>query len=640
MLKFLRQYNQWILVVGGTLLLITFLMPTAIQGLAQQSAVSGVTWATYSGGAVTGADLEQSQQELRVIEAMGNTVVNGLGAEKDPAHWWLLAHEAKEAGLVGGKGEGEAALAQIATSLKVSPDQALYNISRSTGTSPDVVLETLAKLQGVNRLVGLSIEIDRVSDQRLKRAIARAGLAVSGDLTIIDARKNSSIEAAAPTEEKLAEQLKKYAETDRPADGAIGKESFGYRLPDRFKLEWLTISKAAVAATIESSPELATLALKKRYAQDPRKYGGVDASNFAALETSIRRMVTDELVKARMDEIAKFAGDQLSLAQRSLKRDGAHFALPSDWGAQMPSLQSLAQAVATEYGIAAPTYQSSGTEWMSATKLRELPGIGAARTTKYGTPIAAPELVAGAKEFAKPNLAAPIQVNIASPALTTDAGDVCFLRIIEVDPAKAATDLATVRAEVEKDIIAIARFDWLDANKDAIAAAASKDGIRSVADKYGTTVEFAKDVAEANLDFLRFGYRMGSGLPSLNNDGKIIEAIIAKASKIPFATDMNTIPAEQRTIAVAVPERLSLVVLQVSAMRPVTEERYSELAGSIMTSGSNNITRATRDASMTIDPQELFGFDALSKRYGFKTVRAAEDMPSGGAPIPPLDSPT
>ena len=43
MLKLLRQYNQWILVVGGTLLLITFLMPSAIQGLAQRSAVSGAT---------------------------------------------------------------------------------------------------------------------------------------------------------------------------------------------------------------------------------------------------------------------------------------------------------------------------------------------------------------------------------------------------------------------------------------------------------------------------------------------------------------------------------------------------------------------------------------------------------------------
>ena len=106
MLKFLRQYNQWILVVGGTLLLIAFLMPSAIQGLAQRSAVSGAAWATYSGGTVTGADLEQAQQELRVVEALGSQMVKALGAEKEPAHWWLLVHHAKEAGLVGGEGEG------------------------------------------------------------------------------------------------------------------------------------------------------------------------------------------------------------------------------------------------------------------------------------------------------------------------------------------------------------------------------------------------------------------------------------------------------------------------------------------------------------------------------------------------------
>ena len=106
MLKFLRQYNQWILVVGGTLLLITFLMPSAIQGLAQHSAVSGATWATYSGGTVTGADLDEARQELRVIEALGNQMVRALGADKEPAHWWLLVHQAKEAELVGGEGEG------------------------------------------------------------------------------------------------------------------------------------------------------------------------------------------------------------------------------------------------------------------------------------------------------------------------------------------------------------------------------------------------------------------------------------------------------------------------------------------------------------------------------------------------------
>jgi hypothetical protein len=93
MLKFLRQYNQWILVVGGTLLLITFLMPTAIQNCAQESAVSGATWATYDGDKlVTGADLEASRGEMRVVELVGNQVLNSLGADRDPAHWWLLTH--------------------------------------------------------------------------------------------------------------------------------------------------------------------------------------------------------------------------------------------------------------------------------------------------------------------------------------------------------------------------------------------------------------------------------------------------------------------------------------------------------------------------------------------------------------------
>ncbi len=41
MFKFLRKYNKYILAVGGTLLLITFLIPTAITGLAQRSAQRG-----------------------------------------------------------------------------------------------------------------------------------------------------------------------------------------------------------------------------------------------------------------------------------------------------------------------------------------------------------------------------------------------------------------------------------------------------------------------------------------------------------------------------------------------------------------------------------------------------------------------
>jgi hypothetical protein len=61
----------------------------------------------------------------------------------------------------------------------------------------------------------------------------------------------------------------------------------------------------------------------------------------ADFEATVRQKTTDELVAARMKEITKFASDQLALAQRTLKRDGAYFALPADWSSQMVALDAL-----------------------------------------------------------------------------------------------------------------------------------------------------------------------------------------------------------------------------------------------------------------------------------------------------------
>ena len=41
MLKFLRLYQGWILAIFGTFLVITFLLPQAIQGLFQNAATTG-----------------------------------------------------------------------------------------------------------------------------------------------------------------------------------------------------------------------------------------------------------------------------------------------------------------------------------------------------------------------------------------------------------------------------------------------------------------------------------------------------------------------------------------------------------------------------------------------------------------------
>ena len=47
MFKFLRKYNKFILAIGGTLLMIVFLIPQAIQSLSQRAASTGSVCARW-----------------------------------------------------------------------------------------------------------------------------------------------------------------------------------------------------------------------------------------------------------------------------------------------------------------------------------------------------------------------------------------------------------------------------------------------------------------------------------------------------------------------------------------------------------------------------------------------------------------
>ena len=70
MFKFLRKYNKWILAVGGTLLLITFLIPFAFESLGQMVARGGAAWANVGQKQkkVTVNELARVQRELDVLQ--------------------------------------------------------------------------------------------------------------------------------------------------------------------------------------------------------------------------------------------------------------------------------------------------------------------------------------------------------------------------------------------------------------------------------------------------------------------------------------------------------------------------------------------------------------------------------------------
>ena len=630
MFKLLRQYNQWILVVGGTLLLVAFLMPSAIQSCAQQSAVSGAPWATYGDGKeLTGHDLDRARKELAIVDLLrqnssGTDPISAIGAHEDPAHWWMLSEEAARAGLVGGPGEGEAVLSAVAANntalgTPTTTDTVIRNLMVASGSNRDFVLETTAKWRGAVRLISLNQSVDRISDKRLEQFVARGVLGMSGDIVVLDARTNATIPTGLPADAsldaKLEEQLKKFA--DKPAPARKGKESFGYRLPDRVKLEWMSIPKSAVESTVLNSPELQSLALRKRFAQDPAKYGADPATSpsFSAFESTVRTRTVEEHTTAKREEIAKFASDQLGLAQRSLKRRNSYFELPEDWSAQLPPFGALASSIAEEFGIAAPEVKTSGDAPITIEAVQQLEGLSRAGTQRFGNMMRATQLIAGAKELSNPNIAAPIQARVAGPALTDPAGDVYLFRITEAMPSVPATDLAAVRDTVLADVMSLERFQWLQQNEAALAQQANAEGLRALAEKYGSKVDFATQIRQYEPNFMSAGMRFPSSIPGLEGDSDVIAQLVDKASVLPLTVDLATIPAENRTFVVSSPDSLSLVVMQVSELFPVSRETMTGLIA------EPGIARAVRDPADGNLVAEMFTFDALASRLNFKRVR-------------------
>ena len=80
MLKFLRQYNKFLLAGFGSILLLTWLVPSAVTEFARHSGAANATWATLADGQkVTIAQMQQLQRQMKVLEALNVPLLANLG---------------------------------------------------------------------------------------------------------------------------------------------------------------------------------------------------------------------------------------------------------------------------------------------------------------------------------------------------------------------------------------------------------------------------------------------------------------------------------------------------------------------------------------------------------------------------------
>jgi hypothetical protein len=531
----------------------------------------------------------------------------------------LLAREAEQAGFV--------------RRAVLSQDQ-LSAFAAMTGQgNPEFISSTIGTIMGVSELLDMYVNSAEYSDRRLKTFAEQQLLSVNAQVVSLEASGDQS--AATPTEEELAAHLAKFAD-NLPGEGEMG---LGYKLPDRVKLEWITISADAVRAMVEKSPEFSRVAQFKHWIRNESMTfppAPADGSTSAAVPEIVSTDLLNKLTKQRVEEITKFASDQLRLNRRGLGEAEGFVVTPADWPQRMLKLDALAQEIQKQFGVDLPAYESSGDNWLTIEDAVALKGLGGATTDKLGSaPVDFRAMLIAAKEFGGDGKL-PVQKDIAAPPLSDGTGNVYIFRMIDVSPAHAPTSVDEVREALVKDLKRIADYERLAASADGLKQQAVNEGLLAVAVDQDAVVQQAPNITLVQRELLNLGlqqnppqlFALPGQLPVVGSNKEALEAVVNFALTLPVDKPASELSEEQRIVVVPVEDKLAVLVVRIMSQSPLTSEAYSRLASTGQL--QNMITRDEIDSQKLVS--DAFSFEALAKRLNF--VSKSPDVLDNEAEVP------
>ncbi len=665
MLKFLRKYNTIILVIGGVLLMIAFTLPQAIQQIG--SRVGDRPVAILDGREIKSSELGLAEREVAVLEQIARIPMQGqivplvstlVDRENKGEHWLLLTEAADRAGFIGGEEHGLGFLDELAQTQLVLAYQArnmaqfgnpalamqiaqqqfespegqeqyreqraqLLRIRQEVASRsrmlPTEVDQALAKLRGVQRLQASYLGSLRMSAVEAQRVAAFYTDVVVADVVPIRA-DDLADPMLNPTEEQVQAHFEKYRELE-PGEEGLG---FGYRLPDRVKLQWIELNRQAIADAVNIN----VLDIAKAHQADRSRYPGELALERSRVENDLR----NARVRTLLDTAESAIQAQIGSLTRTLESDGGYRVLPADW--QTPDLfeiaQNAAQAVRTKEDMPSfptPRVVRRDAQWLDARKLTELEGIGRAaiRTTDAGSPALPVFALALSVKELEPEIDRAIQVGV--PFTDTRVEDALGNRyILTVTDAAAAGVPEAIGELIDPQRV---RDDWrtaqayafLLAQQPTLEAIAAEQGLDAAIDVLfppEITEEGERPQIQRDVQFGASQVRVGNRR-AIYDAEEVRDAVRAKASELDPIAPMGDVPAEQRTLSVAAERARSLLLVRVIGLSPLTVESFRQLRDQAVQRGVQDDIRET-DVLAT-----PFAYDELRKTYNFELTERRND---------------
>ncbi len=607
--RLLRKYSKLLLAVFGTGLMVVFLMPQ-IPDLVSQFGASTTLVASIGedGKPITSREWEEVQNEMQFLDRMQQFLppLPLVGRLESPEQYYLLVHEANQAGMIGGVVSGG-----------VTEEQSI-EMARQTGFPPGLVRQALTNRAGINRYLVHVMEANRQSDRRLKSEGRR--LFDAADTQVVSVKAKQPSDGSTPDDATIQNHFDTYSDIN-PGEGEHG---FGYRLPDRLQIEWLEVPAEAIDSSLTSSEAMSDRELMKFWRRNEALYPGFE--DISSIPDTVRKGLLNSLREEYVDEITRSMNDTLRLPRRGFEESGGYLVLPENWNDQKVPLEDVRSILVERHGLTLDPVQTSGEELIEVDALRDLDGIGTATSSSFSRqPLTLSQMAAETKEFTESGLY-PIQAGIAGPILKNNQDNLYLFRITETDAARPPHDLEEVRGEIVTDLQRLAHYQELLAQMDEMESVSETDGLEAMATRWEGDQPTGKVFQKYQPGTV--GFYLSNGLqpqpspanfPGLNReDQDAVDAILLQTSKLDHSTDVEDMSTEDRFMVFPSEENLAVVGVRLVGHRPLDRDAYQQLAAQrvipmlLLGEELGGDTEALRDS---------FTLETLSDRHNFRFAR-------------------
>ncbi len=585
MLKWLRKYNTVILVIGGILLMIAFLMPQTIEQCGRSPLGAAVM--RMDGSRVSLEEFAEAQKEYYAL----STLFPGAAGE-NAEHWLMLTHEAAKGGYLAGKHDGPTFLEKSARELarfqlfqqnpwsQPDPQQvetfgkqfadslltvALPRAMRDARLSEDDVFRALGKLHGVIRMRNLYNNGPRFSDRRLASSLKSTDDAATIDYLFIPPdRELPSIPE--PDATALTEFFDKYKSV-KPGEGEYG---FGYLQPDRVKLAWLFVDRNAVLQGITPDP----VEVRKRFFKAHPTGKPPEGQSEQAIMTGLESAVRSEQTAAALKAIDAVVRTEFDRATRRLEADGEYKKLPTGWTA--PDLERIRELVPvrvkeqTGMTVPPPAVTVKSAAWLTREDVGQLEGIGSSFIARGDATELFVDAVFKVRELAGKS-ATLLQVGVPSLDRPTsqDGGSFYFV-VLDAKKESVPESIDEIRDKVVTDYKRLKAYEILKGKEAGFREIAISLGIETLAKS--PTPDGSGDLPitpGVRVD----GNAVGNGDARVNTP-EFRKAVLAAAAKLDPLTDIATLDLGQRTVVVPVARSQGVAVARINSVSPLTVERF------------------------------------------------------------------